>query len=73
MRNLANAPSHLQIMLLELQKYDVTIKYRPGKKEERAEAQSREKEQWDKAKRYSQLQGYMHRQHIQPVISKARQ
>ena len=27
MKNLASAPSHLQRMLLELQKYDVTIKY----------------------------------------------
>ena len=31
MKNLANAPPRLQRMLLELQKYDVTIKYRPGK------------------------------------------
>ena len=30
MKNLANAPPHLQRMLLELQRYDVTIKYRPG-------------------------------------------
>ena len=28
MKNLANAPPHLQRMLLELQRYDVTIKYR---------------------------------------------
>ena len=31
MKNLANAPPHLQRMLLELQRYNVTIKYRPGK------------------------------------------
>ena len=31
MKNLANAPPRLQRMLLELQRYDVTIKYRPGK------------------------------------------
>ena len=30
MKNLANAPPCLQRMLLELQRYDVTIKYRPG-------------------------------------------
>ena len=30
MKNLANVPPHLQRMLLELQRYDVTIKYRPG-------------------------------------------
>ena len=30
MKNLANAPPHLQRMLLELQRYDVTIKYCPG-------------------------------------------
>ena len=30
MKNLANAPPHLQRMLLELQGYNVTIKYRPG-------------------------------------------
>ena len=30
MKNLANTPPHLQRMLLELQKYDVTIKYCPG-------------------------------------------
>ena len=29
-KNLANAPPCLQRMLLELQRYDVTIKYRPG-------------------------------------------
>ena len=31
MKNLANAPPCLQRMLLELQRYDVTIKYLPGK------------------------------------------
>ena len=31
MKNLANVPPRLQRMLLELQRYDVTIKYRPGK------------------------------------------
>ena len=30
MKNLVNAPPCLQRMLLELQRYDVTIKYRPG-------------------------------------------
>ena len=30
MKNLANAPPHLQRMLLELQRYNVTIKYCPG-------------------------------------------
>ena len=30
MKNLANVPPHLQRMLLELQRYDVTIKYCPG-------------------------------------------
>ena len=30
MKNLANAPPRLQRMSLELQRYDVTIKYRPG-------------------------------------------
>ena len=30
MKNLANVPPRLQRMLLELQRYDVTIKYRPG-------------------------------------------
>ena len=30
MKNLTNAPPCLQRMLLELQRYDVTIKYRPG-------------------------------------------
>ena len=30
MKNLATVPPHLQRMLLELQRYDVTIKYQPG-------------------------------------------
>ena len=30
MKNLTNVPPHLQRMLLELQRYDVTIKYCPG-------------------------------------------
>ena len=30
MKNLANVPPCLQRMLLELQRYDVIIKYRPG-------------------------------------------
>ena len=41
MKNLANAPSHLQRMLLELQRYDVTIKYRPGKEMQLADTLSR--------------------------------
>ena len=41
MKNLANAPPHLQRMLLELQRYDVTIKYRPGKEMQLADALSR--------------------------------
>ena len=41
MKNLANAPPRLQRMLLELQKYDVTIKYRPGKEMQLADALSR--------------------------------
>ena len=40
MKNLANAPPRLQRMLLELQKYDVTIKYRPGKEMQLADALS---------------------------------
>ena len=40
MKNLANAPPHLQRMLLELQRYDVTIKYRPGKEMQLADALS---------------------------------
>ena len=38
MKNLANAPPRLQRMLLELQRYDVTIKYRPGKEMQLADA-----------------------------------
>ena len=30
MKNLANGPSHLQRMLLQLQHFDITICYRPG-------------------------------------------
>ena len=41
MKNLANAPPCLQRMLLELQRYDVTIKYRPGKEMQLADALSR--------------------------------
>ena len=41
MKNLANAPPLLQRMLLELQRYDVTIKYRPGKEMQLADALSR--------------------------------
>ena len=41
MKNLANVPPHLQRMLLELQRYDVTIKYRPGAQMQLAEALSR--------------------------------
>ena len=41
MKNLVNAPPHLQRMLLELQKYDVTIKYQPGKEMQLADALSR--------------------------------
>ena len=40
MKNLANAPLRLQRMLLELQRYDVTIKYRPGKETQLADALS---------------------------------
>ena len=40
MKNLANAPPHRQRMLLELQRYDVTIKYRPGKEMQLADAVS---------------------------------
>ena len=40
MKNLANAPPCLQRMLLELQRYDVTIKYRPGKEMQLADALS---------------------------------
>ena len=41
MKNLTNAPPHLQRMLLELQRYDVTIKYQPGKEMQLADALSR--------------------------------
>ena len=40
MKNLANAPPHLQRMLLELHRYDVTIKYQPGKEMQLADAPS---------------------------------
>ena len=40
MKNLANALPHLQRMLLELQKYHVTIKYRPGEEMQLADALS---------------------------------
>ena len=40
MKNLANAPPCLQRMLLELQRYHVTIKYRPGKEMQLADALS---------------------------------
>ena len=41
MKNLVNAPPCLQRMLLELQRYDVTIKYQPGKEMQLADALSR--------------------------------
>ena len=41
MKNLANAPPHLQRMLLELQRYNVMIKYRPGNQMQLADALSR--------------------------------
>ena len=40
MKNLINAPPCLQRMLLELQRYDVTIKYRPGAQMQLADALS---------------------------------
>ena len=40
MKNLANAPPCLQKMLLELQRYDVTIKYGPGNQMQLADALS---------------------------------
>ena len=40
MKNLANAPPCLQRMLLKLQRYDVTIKYRPGQQMQLANALS---------------------------------
>ena len=39
-KNLVNAPPRLQRMLLELQRYDVTIKYRPGKEMQLVDALS---------------------------------
>ena len=41
MKNLVNAPPRLQRMLLELQRYDATIKYQPGKEMQLADALSR--------------------------------
>ena len=41
MKNLANVPPRLQRMLLELQRYNVTIKYRPGKEMQLADTLSR--------------------------------
>ena len=41
MKNLANVTPHLQRMLLDLQRYDVTIKYQPGKEMQLADALSR--------------------------------
>ena len=40
MKNLANVPPHLQRMLLELQRYNVTINYRPGNQMQLASALS---------------------------------
>ena len=40
MKNLTNAPPHLQRMLLELQKYNITIKYHPGSQMQLADALS---------------------------------
>ena len=40
MKNLAIAPPRLQRMLLELQRYDVTIKYRPGEQMQLADTLS---------------------------------
>ena len=40
MKNLANVPPRLQRMLLELQRYNVTIKYRPGNQMQLADALS---------------------------------
>ena len=39
-KNLPNVPSHLQSMLLELQRYDITIKYHPGAQMQLADALS---------------------------------
>ena len=41
MKNLVNAPTRLQRMLLELQRYDVTIKYRPRNQMQLVDALSR--------------------------------
>ena len=41
MKNFVNVPPRLQRMLLELQRYDVTIKYRPGKEMQLANVLSR--------------------------------
>ena len=41
LKNLANAPPRLQRMLLQLQRFDVTIKYRPGAEMQLADALSR--------------------------------
>ena len=41
MKNLANAPPHLQRILLELQRYNVTIKYCPGAQMQLMDALSR--------------------------------
>ena len=40
MKNLVNVPPHLQRMLLELQRYNVTIKYHPGAQMQLADALS---------------------------------
>ena len=40
MKNLTNVPPHLQRMLLELQRYYVTIKYWPGNQMQLADALS---------------------------------
>ena len=40
-KNLANAPPHLQRMLLQLQRFDITICYRPGSEMQLVDALSR--------------------------------
>ena len=40
-KNLANAPPHLQRMLLQLQRFDITIRYRPGVEMKLVDALSR--------------------------------
>ena len=40
-KNLANAPPHLQRMLLQLQRFDITIRYRPGLEMKLVDALSR--------------------------------